>query len=327
MRQYHSHLTLIGSDPSSLPRLAEPTDLLTDTRFSDGLFFNSPDFLALQPQPVYQLNWVDTITRQTAIRCAFGVQSGLALSPVAAPFGSVEWAVQVTPAELSQFVAELLQQAQQAGANQLRLTHPPACYAPSQAHELFDILTQHGFSSSRQVATFHIPVCGQPLEYRMRASERQRFRKCVRTGFRALQWESPQIDELIRFITEHRRLKGYPLSVSEDQLAHLLSRFPENFPVFGVWSGRTLVATCVCVRVRANSLYTFIPVSHTDYATFSPMVMLLESAYEYCQQTGIDLLDLGPALDPIGQFKPSLARFKENMGAMCSPRFTFEISL
>lgn len=327
MRHYHSSLTLISADSLPQPMSAEATDLLMETRFPDGLFFNSPDFLALQPQPIYQLAWVDKTTNKIAIRCAFGVQNGLALSPVAAPFGSVEWAAQVTPAELSRFVNELIEQVRQVGGTRLQLIHPPACYAPKQTEQLFDILNQHDFSLSRQVSTFYLPVNGQPLLHRTRASERQRFRKCVRAGFRASRWEKPDPDTVIQFLGEHRRIKGYSLSVSENQLVCLLNRFPENFPVFGVWSEQILVALCVCVRVRTDSLYTFMPVSHANYAPFSPMVMLLENLYQYCQQTHISLLDLGPSLDSTRRFKPSLARFKVNMGAITSPKPTFEISL
>jgi hypothetical protein len=57
------------------------------------------------------------------------------------------------------------------------------------------------------------------------------------------------------------------------------------------------------------------------------MVMLINHLYQYSQHEGINVLDLGSSLDANQQLKPSLARFKQNMGAVPSPKLTFEIEL
>jgi lipid II:glycine glycyltransferase (peptidoglycan interpeptide bridge formation enzyme) len=106
-----------------------------------------------------------------------------------------------------------------------------------------------------------------------------------------------------------------------------LHTFPDEFRVFVVNDQSRITALSVVVRVRDDILYNFLPASHPDYSTFSPMVMLIGGLFTYCQHQGIPLLDLGVSLDGTGQPKPSLIHFKRNLGAQVSPKLTFEKSL
>ncbi len=78
------------------------------------------------------------------------------------------------------------------------------------------------------------------------------------------------------------------------------------------------------VRVRDDILYTFLPASNPAYHAYSPLVLLMDGLFEYCQQQQIRLLDLGVSLDGNHQPKPSLLRFKRNLGALESPKVCFE---
>lgn len=305
--------------------------LVTDTNqppFPDGFFFNDLDHLDQQTDnTIHRLALQNAITGNADVRCAFVLRGDIAISPIAAPFGSIEFTKNISPYELGDFVAALIEKARLTRCRRLRLVNYPHCYAPRHIHRLIYVLAERGFDIINNTPTFYLPVGGNSLLERMDAQERQRLRKCQRVGLVASHWANPSIPTVLDFIRESRLQRDYPLTISIDYLSRLLHRFPEQFPVFVVREGQNITALCVCVRVRHDILYTFLPASSANYQEFSPMVMLIDHLYQYSQYEGINILDLGSSLDTDQQLKPSLARFKQNMGAVTSPKLTFEIEL
>ncbi len=305
--------------------------LVSDTNqppFPDGFFFNDPDHLDQQTNSaIHRLALQNATTGNADVRCAFMLRGDVAVSPISAPFGSIEFIEDVSPYALGDFVAALIEKARLTRCQRLRLVNYPHCYAPRHIHRLVYVLADRGFNIINNTPTFYLPVSCNSLLERMDAQERQRLRKCQRVGLVASHWAKPAISTVLEFIQESRLQLGYPLTISMDYLSRLLHRFPEQFPVFVVREGQNIAALCVCVRVRHDILYTFLPASNANYQELSPMVMLIDHLYQYSQYEGVNLLDLGSSLDANQQLKPSLARFKQNMGAVPSPKLTFEIEL
>ncbi|MFD2569931.1 GNAT family N-acetyltransferase [Spirosoma soli] len=296
--------------------------------FERGFFFNEETHLRQQHNGCFHLiTAVNCSTRLAEARCAFFVQSTEAVSPTAAPFGSIEFAESLPDSVLNKFVQTLTQTATATGAIILRLINYPHCYAPQQANRLIKLLVQQGFNLTRSYANAYLPVTSTPYDEVLIAAERRRLRKCQQAGFVFRQWMDPDIDAVISFISDILHARNYPLSISTARLADLLKRFPDEFRVFVVNHGLVITALSVVVRVREDILYNFLPASNPDYNTFSPMVMLVNGLYTYCQQQGIRLLDLGVSLDGNHQPKPSLMRFKRNLGAQESSKLTFEKQL
>ena len=299
-------------------------DLRSITPFSQpGFFFNEP--LHLQQQGRFHLlTAFNSCTRQTDARCAFFVQPTYALSPLAAPFGSVEFTENLPDQLLDAFIGSLLQEAQCLGAITLRLVHYPTCYAPVQTERLTAKLLAHGFKITENHATFFLRVGEHDFERGLVSAERRRLRKAGRMGFRVAYQLHPNVDDVISFVQETRQRKGYSLTIAPEQVRNLLRNYPDRYAVFAVMDGQTTAALTITVRVRHDVLYSFLPASNPDYATYSPMVLLTDGLFRYCQQQQIRLLDLGLSLDHNRQPKPSLMRFKRNLGAQESPKLVFE---
>ncbi len=255
-------------------------------------------------------------------RCAFFLAENQLISPQAASFGAIELTKGVSDPALDLFWQALETTARQAGMSSIRLTHPPRCYAPAHIDRLIGFLTQHGFRVVEQPVTFYLPVTPLPLIDRMHASERRRLRKCQRAGFQFKHWSQPCIDTVVNYITDSRQQQGFALTLPIDRLRALLTDFPEKFLVFVVLNGSVMTTLTIAVRVSATILYSFLPADNLAYRTYSPAVMLIEGLYRYCQQQQIALLDLGVALDANQQPKLGLVRFKQNMGALPSPKQT-----
>lgn len=303
--------------PSDIPAFYQP-----------GFFFNESEHLRQQRNGLFHiLTALNQTTQQAEARCAFFIDSNKAVSPGAAPFGSIEFAETLPDRVLDKLLISITDAVRSAGAPTLRLVNYPHCYAPEQANRLTVKLVEQGFQLIETDQNFFLSVTSNVFESTIAPSERRRLHKCQKAGFRFEQWESPNIAEVVAFLRETRQQLGYPLTLSPERLADLLQTFPNQFGVFVVNDGANLAALTVAVRVRHDILYNFLPASHTDYRTFSPMVMLTDGLFTYCQQQQIRLLDLGISLDHNREPKPTLMRFKRNLGAQSSPKMVFEKSL
>ncbi|MCF2488241.1 hypothetical protein L0659_08700 [Dyadobacter sp. CY347] len=80
------------------------------------------------------------------------------------------------------------------------------------------------------------------------------------------------------------------------------------------------------VRVNDQILYNFLSGDLPEYRVYSPVVMLMDCVYQYCQREKIRMLDLGISLDENGVYKPSLGRFKRNIGGQECLKMTYEIN-
>jgi hypothetical protein len=269
------------------------------------------------------LTVVNQTTQQIVARCAFFAQNESALSPIAAPFGSVEFSNTLPDDVLLTFVNQLFADAKHAGCQTLMLIHYPHCYAPTQTDRLLTVLLASGCSVTESHPTYYLPVTSQPFIDGITAPERRRLQKCQRAGFRFSHWQQPDPAIVLGFLDTTYAQLDYQLSLPPERLVHLLATFPDQFPVFTLHDDQRLIALTVIVRVRHDILYNFLPASLPTYNAFSPMVMLLDGVYVFCQRERIQLLDLGVALDSARQPKASLARFKRNLGAQESPKYVF----
>lgn len=302
--------------PDDIPVYAQP-----------GFLFNEGVHLRQQEGGFHLITALNQVTRQAEARCAFFTRAEQAISPGAAPFGSVEFTNALPEAVLDGLVQTIQTTAQESGLRTLRLVNYPHCYAPEQANRLADTLLAQGFRLIGADQNQFLPVGTDAFERTIDSSERRRLMKCRRAGLRFSQWERPAIADVVAFLQTTRQHQGYRLTIQPERLTRLLATFPDQFPVFVVWDGDTIAALTVAVRVRADILYNFLPASHPDYRTFSPMVMLTDGLFAYCQCHQIRLLDLGISVDNDRRPKLSLMRFKRNLGAQSSMKLVFEKTL
>jgi hypothetical protein len=293
-----------------------------------GFFFNEGIHLIQQRNEPFQLLTVrQSHTQRVVARCAFFIENEKGVSPGAAPFGSIEFDETLPDDVLKDFINRLLGDVKSSGCQTLDLIHYPHCYAPAQTERLLTVLQLSGCSITKSHPTFYLPVTSQPFINGITSSERRRIRKCQRAGFQFTQEHQPDPAVIISFLLGTYAQLGYRLSLPSERLIHLLTVFSDQFAVFTLHDNQRLIALTITVRVRHDILYNFLPTSLPAYHTFSPMVMLLDGVYAYCQRKNIQLLDLGVALDNDCQPKASLARFKRNLGAQESPKYVFSKAL
>jgi len=82
-----------------------------------------------------------------------------------------------------------------------------------------------------------------------------------------------------------------------------------------------LASLTVTAEIDAQTLYNFYPADSSAYLPYSPTVLLLAYIANWAKTRNFTTFDLGIATEK-GQRNEGLMRFKKNMGAIESKRYT-----
>jgi hypothetical protein len=244
-------------------------------------------------------------------------------SPAKAPFGGIQCHPGCKTQELIFFLSCMEKWMQQNNAKFVLIKTAPVCYDPVLNRILHRIYLMNAYQPIAQV-THHIEITNRDFFLRIKKSEYRRLNKCKQACFKVNLEKTSSDRDIFKFISNSFSSKNYKLSIPEEKFEVLAKTFSDEFLVFTAKDGHQLIAVCVTVRVSKNVLYLFIPTDLLSYRKFSPMVLLYERIYNYCQKEGIKTMDLGTSTDHDGKIKPGLVCFKENMGGVKSLKISYQ---
>lgn len=301
---------------------------LTDTyntslrHFYLPLIYNSSSYLNSNNQ-LQQIHFFQEGERVNA-HLAVGIDGELAISPIKAPFGGVEFSPHLTSEALIEWMKEVEQRLLAQGVNQLNLHQPP------QAYQNQEVLNKALESLDYEVIQEHhvhvIHVNELSLADRMHDMEQRRLSKALKAGCEFKAYGEKDFQGVYNEIRRWRNQSNKPLSMEWDDLFDAKQRNPHAYLAFGVELKGRLIAATIAVKVNDQSLYHFFPASEELYKKYSPMVMLVNELYEWCKVNEIALLDLGTSYVK-SQKKASLVQFKENLGAVPSVALSWRKTL
>ena len=154
-------------------------------------------------------------------------------------------------------------------------------------------------------------------------ASRRALSKCNSKSYRFSRLNSEYIVELYSIISANRSSKGFSLSLPLDELSRQISVFGEHYLLFGVYNEcNSLCASAVCVRTFSNVLYVLYWADLPSECSFSPIPFLANGLYEYCQNNGFRVLDVGRS-SLKGIRNSGLCRFKESLG--CEPSIQWSL--
>ncbi len=175
------------------------------------------------------------------------------------------------------------------------------------------ILKANGFEEQFSELNYHFDL-SENIQFHL--SSRRRLHKCLAAGFKFEQWSNPNPEFCHQFISEARRRKGYPMSMSLQKFVEMLVSFSDRYFVFRVLnSEKKTIALSVVVKINDNILYNFYPADDENYLNFSPSVMLHHGIIEYAKVNHFKYFDLGIATDK-GVRNEGLITFKKHLGAI-----------
>lgn len=266
----------------------------------------------------------DDVEKKVVACIHFNLAEGVAFSPFRSPFGSVECHPTVPPDILFEFIRFVEIRLKSKGARTIIIKHYPDAYDERQSIILQTFMLNYGYViSSAEVASV-IDIGGDLPEESFHRSEQKRLDKAIQSGLQFRELRIEEFPNVYRFIESCRHEKQYSLSMAMQDLKEVIKRFPDRVALFGVFHHHDCAAASISIRVRDGILYDFYHDHTARFDNVSPVVLLVAGIYEYCQRHQIRLLDLGTSTLPTGQPNFGLLRFKKNLGARFTRKFTFE---
>jgi len=299
-------------------------ELPPDYRYAfTAAIFNTRAFRALQ-SPVGWLCFyvLHPETATVHAHLYVHVEQGVATTPLRAPFGSVEVSSQLDPEMLYGFLEFVESDLVAAGISEVMIKNLPDAYDPRRAALVNSFLPMRGYSVLAADIGSVIAVTSKPIAECLHPRKRRKLNQSKGDDFRLVLLQHDAIQPVYDFILSRRRLRGYRLSVTCDELRLALERCPQAYVLFGVYLEDRLVAASITVRVNDRILYHFISDHHRGMGGFSPVLVLMEGIYDYCRERGIAILDLGTS---VADGKPdfNLLNFKRELGAIETVKYSY----
>lgn len=236
------------------------------------------------------------------------------ISPPLAPFGGIVPIGCCRVEQLAFLLACVREWVVRMGGSTMTIKTALSCYSPRTHKICHHSYLAAGFFPNHTYSNHYIPIADHGFNRIIEPAERRRLSKGKNSGLMVTMHRGIFDEPTEDFLHRCYEARGYQLPVSPDQLARLISAFPENYLFFtNRFEGET-VAMAVMVRISDDILYHFMSGYLTEYRSLSPAIMLFEAAFDYCRKEKITTLDLGISIDHLGNPKPSLSRFKSRIG-------------
>jgi hypothetical protein len=288
-----------------------------------GYLFNEPFHMRKQPcTQVFTCYLIHKKQQKAYARFSLFGQQEKGISPCRGPFGSVELNPLLPLPFLECFIQFIDHLAVKQGMAQIEIKSYPFCYQPQVSALITATLLQQKYHILHTDLNYHLPVTKESFSTLVHLSVKRRLQKCIKKGFTFGEETEPDFTAVYAMIVQSRQRKGYPVSMNFADFQQLFIDFPGIYKIFAVKDHSKLIAVTVAVQINQQILYYFLPAHDPDYNTYSPMVLLIKGLYDYCQQAGFVLLDLGISTDK-GEPNYGLIRFKQNMGAISSLKLSF----
>lgn len=291
--------------------------------FDPGIF-HDPKHLKLQASSGWHFFYAKNDNLVEAILYVH-IDKSTATSSYRSPFGSFLFSDSIMTYNLHDFIVFCESALKRLEVKTIVFKNQSELYSKN-IPTLNNTLIKEGFSTKTEETSAVIPVNSKPFESGLHKSEKKRLRKCREQGLTFERIDLSQLQKIYMFLEACREEKGYSLSMSFDEIKKLVQAFPERIILTAVIDQQKFAAANISIRVFDHVLYNFYHDHSSEYDLLSPVVLLNEGLYNFCQQTKIELLDLGTSnLD--GKLNESLLNFKINLGAKPTRKLTFEKKL
>lgn len=235
-----------------------------------------------------------------------------------ATFGGFELDLSSNSEDINEFIIKIISTAKQEAVRKIKITLPPEVYL-SRNPQVREVLMNNGFETIQSDINQHILVSNTSYRQLIAYNELKKLKKSEQKGFSFRQLNRSHLSQAYRLISENRIRKGFPVSMTFQTLDNMFMKLPDFYHLFGVYNEDKLIATAVSIRISQSSIYNFYHGDEEEYRVFSPVVMLLDGIYGYCQRQGIKILDLGISSEE-GKLNSGLYKFKKNCGAQTSSK-------
>jgi hypothetical protein len=292
--------------------------------------FNEPAYFRLHsssPRDIYAQLVRRSDAKVYATVAFFEIDDGQYASPKRGTFGGLSLNDPLEFETIERFVGALMTWMTAQGARMVRLRTAPASHDLAAFSTMLNVLTRSGFQLSVQELNYDLRVDERAFIDRIDYGNAKRLRKAAREGFFAERIGHEWCESVHAVIEQNRARLGVSVSMSAAQLRQMVDLFPEKMHFFAAFrhaDRNEMVAASVCIALTESIFYVLYWGDIDGMSAHSPVVLLASAIYEYCQQSGFQVLDAGISTLQ-GEPSYGLMRFKRSLGFEASAKLDFEL--
>jgi hypothetical protein len=283
--------------------------------------FNSPAHLQLQSATGWHVfEYRELKTDKLCVSISFHLKAGEAISPLRAPFGSIEFYRKLNEDQVADFIIQVQNYLSKLGAKRIVIRNAPELYNEEQSKLLKQMFLKSGFEFVEEVSSI-ILLDGKPFDKKIKISERQKLKKAANV-FQFSKVSKSELSNLYKFIASCREERQQSLSMTLQDLKKLVATFPTQILFFKVGTEEETSAAAIVIRVSKQVLYTFYYAHAKAHNRISPVVFLISGIYDFAQHHKYKMIDLGTSMID-GQVNKPLLHFKKSIGGVTTKKLTF----
>ncbi len=281
--------------------------------------FNDADFFKLHAAPSDLYIQLLNSKQEVCAKLAFFEANNDRhyISPKRGTFGGLSLSTTLELPVLETFVAEVIQLLKVRQAKSVTIKLAPFSHDAALSALMTNILLRNGFQLNNHELNYDMVVNTEPLSSRVSTGNRKRIKKCLNEGFVSQYHPLADIAQIYEVIKVNRARRGFPLTMTLEQVQTMLALFPDRYHLFSVHDSDNqdalMIASAICIAVSASVLYVFYWGDIAGYERYSPITLLASHIYAFCQENEFTLLDVGTS-SLSGEPSYGIAQFKRNLG-------------
>lgn len=219
--------------------------------------------------------------------------------------------------DLFQWLDQIISQVR-SKTGQIEITLPISIYPTMEV----DWMLEYGFKKKFSDTSHYVDLIG----FSESQLHNMELRKLRSSSFDMELLQLSKVEMIHSFIAQCRQSQDLEINTSLESLIAQITAFPESYLFYVAKSKGQLAAVCIITLPVDNIAYYFLPATHPEFKSDSPMVSLMVYMYHHLKEKGIKYLDLGISSIE-GAPQESLILFKEHMGGVRTNRHTLTIDL
>lgn len=300
---------------------AAPRDFKND--FDESLFNSKAHRMLQSSKKWHSFHMLRKDKKKVVASIHFCLIEDTAISPVRAPFGSLELSDVVTTEGLFDFIQFVEERLVKYGAKKILIKCPPEKYGVNHHNKLSVLLFNHQYQIGNAELGACVQISKTPFEEVIDSWERRKLKQSLKANLNFKVIPTDHLNEIYNFILACRAERNQALSMTYKELNATVGKLQNHFVLFGVYQSTDLIAASIAIKVNRKVLYNFYS-AHTKFSdSLSPVVFLLGEMYHWCNKHRFDVLDLGTSAWG-GKPNFPLIDFKLRLGAAPAMKLTFE---
>jgi hypothetical protein len=155
----------------------------------------------------------------------------------------------------------------------------------------------------------------------MSKGNQKKLRQCVSVKMNLKTATADDISDCYDVLSRNRQAIGAQVSMTLSEMQDAMTNFPSVYEIKYIELRNEIAAMCLIVNIAPAVRYVLYWADNLTFRNYSPITLLCEKLVEQSLIDGIQILDLGISSSE-GLLNEGLHRFKQNLGAVASPKKT-----